>query len=177
MGETEKLNLLQYYRHDLMNELQLVQGYLHMGKTDKAKQKVNNWINDLNEERKLMNLNAPQFVVWMIMFNHVHNHIRLSYSIHLQKSLHHIDPLIVIHCKAIVQTLKNNLIKSELYNIHIDLSENTNSKIVFKLYIEGNIEEKENAIEQLKIIGNRKNINLNITKDNSAIICIWEYSI
>jgi stage 0 sporulation protein B (sporulation initiation phosphotransferase) len=75
------IQLLRLQRHDLMNDLQIVHGYLSMGKTDKVKSKVNNIIETLNKERILMNSNCPMFALWLIRMKLHHKHIYFTYDI------------------------------------------------------------------------------------------------
>jgi stage 0 sporulation protein B (sporulation initiation phosphotransferase) len=75
------IQLLRLQRHDLMNDLQIVHGYLSMGKTDKVKLKVNNIIGSLNQERMLMNINCPKFALWLIQLKLQHKHIQFTYDI------------------------------------------------------------------------------------------------
>ncbi|QKY69573.1 Spo0B domain-containing protein [Lentibacillus sp. CBA3610] len=65
MEEKEVIQLLRHYRHDLMNHLQIVQGYLSMGKMEKAQKKLTNYMQLLQEEGKLVNMHAPAFVFYI----------------------------------------------------------------------------------------------------------------
>lgn len=51
MDEKETVRIIQKYRHDLMNRLQIVSGYLTMGKADKAKMNLDNVLEYYEEER------------------------------------------------------------------------------------------------------------------------------
>ena len=64
-----------------MNNLQVVQGYLSMDKIDIAKNKLAECVDYYHEERKLMNINAPYFILWVIQFNHCHDNIQLTYHV------------------------------------------------------------------------------------------------
>lgn len=77
----EVIQLLRLQRHDLMNDLQIVHGYLSMGKADKVKVKVDEIIEGLNRERLLMNSSFPNFALWLIQTNLKHNHIQFTYEI------------------------------------------------------------------------------------------------
>lgn len=63
---SEVLELLRMYRHDLMNDLQLIQGYASMGKYEVSNEKLNQFIHKLKNERRLQSLDAPNFVLWLI---------------------------------------------------------------------------------------------------------------
>lgn len=77
----EVIQLLRLQRHDLMNDLQIVHGYLSMGKAEKVIVKVNEIIEGLNRERLLMNSSCPNFALWLIQTNLQHSHIQLTYEI------------------------------------------------------------------------------------------------
>lgn len=92
MEAKDIIQLLRLQRHDLMNDLQIVHGYLSMGKTDKVKLKVNNIIGTLNQERTLMNTNCPEFALWLIQMKLQHKHIHFTYDIFTDnKNLLHYD--------------------------------------------------------------------------------------
>lgn len=102
MGPEQIVQVLQYYRHDLMNHLQIVQGYLSMKKTDKAETKLKETLDYYNEERKLMSLNAPMFMLWLIQFNSAFKNWRITYHIHTEyKDLRIIDEQLREQCKHI----------------------------------------------------------------------------
>ncbi|WP_181349710.1 Spo0B domain-containing protein [Thalassobacillus sp. CUG 92003] len=82
MGQSEDIiHLLRHKRHDWMNHLQLVQGYAAMGKQDEVVDKVKSLIAEAEQERKLLNANAPHFTLWLLSFNWYHDNYRLSYTV------------------------------------------------------------------------------------------------
>ena len=92
MEAKDVIQLLRLQRHDLMNDLQIVHGYLSMGKTDKVKSKVNDIIEACNQERELMNINCPNFALWLIQVNMHHKHIKFTYDLHTEnRNLHTYD--------------------------------------------------------------------------------------
>ncbi|WP_206207822.1 Spo0B domain-containing protein [Virgibacillus profundi] len=143
MVEKDVVQALQHYRHDLMNDLQIVQGYLSMGKADKAEAKVKEWMEYFNEERKLMSLKAPSFILWVIQFNSRYENFRLSYTIHTEnKDLQKIDEKLVEQCNHIMEDFINTSNDQELYNLKLKLSLTENpSKINVRICLD---HEKEN---------------------------------
>ncbi|WP_042146147.1 Spo0B domain-containing protein [Paucisalibacillus sp. EB02] len=118
MEAKDVIQLLRLQRHDLMNDLQIVHGYLSMGKTDKVKSKVNNIIDNLNQERKLMNINCPKFALWLIQVKLHHKHIQFTYDIHTEnKNLLSYDGTL----KEIGTTIIDYIIASKLDEITGDL--------------------------------------------------------
>jgi stage 0 sporulation protein B (sporulation initiation phosphotransferase) len=136
------IQLLRLQRHDLMNDLQIVHGYLSMGKTDKVKSKVEAIIDAFNQERTLMNMDCPNFVLWLIQVNLHHKHIHFTYDIHTDDtSLHDYDRVLT----NIGNTLIDNILadKLEIITVEVKLRSNDHSiELVFTLNdqsINGNV--------------------------------------
>lgn len=138
METKDVVKVIGDYRHDLMNELQMVHGYLSMGKIDKVENKVKECIAFYSEERKLMSLNVPAFALWLIQFNHVHDNFRLTYQIHTEnKKLNHFDEMLVRLSNAIIDELKITCDNMELFEIHLELKETSDPlHIEFNFFIE-----------------------------------------
>ncbi|MEW9675889.1 Spo0B domain-containing protein [Lentibacillus sp. L22] len=148
MNEREMVELLRLYRHDLMNDLQIVQGYASMEKMDKVKQKLASLMNYFNEERKLMRLDMPKFTLWLICFNSVHTNIRLSYHINMNPiNLQAIDQTLVEECQSVVEMVKRLGNDMEMYKGILDLNcTDTTLKVTFSL--EGNFTEDTSIDEE-----------------------------
>ncbi|WP_373892927.1 Spo0B domain-containing protein [Virgibacillus natechei] len=138
MGPNEIVQVLQHYRHDLMNHLQIVQGYLSMKKTDKAEAKLKETLDYYNEERKLMSLNAPMFMLWLIQFNSTSANWRVTYQIHTEyKDLGTIDWALTDQCKHILSAFRQASDDTELFEVNVELNEIINpSQIEIRLIIE-----------------------------------------
>lgn len=131
MEEKDVIQILRQYRHDLLNHLQIVQGYSSMGKTDKVQTKIVDYMQSLNEERKLMNLNAPLFALYLIQFNSLHTNFRLTYHIHTDsKKVQLIDETLVERCKQIIGQLENVTNDSELYEVTIQMNEIASESVI-----------------------------------------------
>lgn len=116
--------ILQHYRHDLMNRLQIVQGYVNMGKLDKVESKLDEILDYYNEERKLMGLYVPAFMLWIIQFNSRYNNFRLTYKIYTEsKSLHTYDSRLVDKSEHMMSCLNNFLDREELYELYLEIRE------------------------------------------------------
>lgn len=171
------LSVIENYRHNMMNEIQLVHSYLHMGKIEQAKQKLSTWINHLKEERKLMFIDATQLVTWIFMFNYTYDQLQLTYSVNIETSLKYLDSSIANHCKDFVHILEEHVNKDSLYYVHIDLSKNENAQLLVTFHIKDAIDEEENVIKQWIAFSEENNLHLKIAKDNTGIICKWKYLI
>lgn len=142
MNDEEMLSILQHYRHDLMNELQVIQGYLTMGKETIANDKINTMFGRFQEERKLIQLDIPKFALWLIRFNSIYDLCRLTYNIHIEdRGLSTKDERLLERCKQVIDRLPSDT----FFNIHITLDEkqNNENEIVVEMNIEGDVESNE----------------------------------
>ncbi|MBY7143263.1 Spo0B domain-containing protein [Virgibacillus sp. NKC19-3] len=169
MRADEVVQVLQYYRHDLMNHLQIVQGYLSMKKVDKAEAKLKETLDYYNEERKLMSLNAPMFMLWLLQFNSMFHNWRITYHIHTEcKDLRTIDRQLTEQSKHIINALRQALDDTQLVEVNLELNEIPNPlQIEIRLFIEGE--------DRLKL--NREKLNLSNVVDmdekSSGICCVF----
>ncbi|SFM05412.1 Sensor_kinase_SpoOB-type, alpha-helical domain [Gracilibacillus orientalis] len=69
MKEQDVVEMLRHYRHDWLNDLQLILGYAQMGKLDKIQSKITDVIERSNKERGLDRLNIPKTMVWLYQLN------------------------------------------------------------------------------------------------------------
>jgi len=170
MDEKETVGLIQKYRHDLMNRLQIVSGYLSMGKADKAKQNLDDVIKFYEEERKLMRLNADAFMIWVLQFQDKYPSFALSYRIDLlesmeksidaQKLLSACEELLAVLSEAAEEYHVHELFlymkeKETCWEIRMDINdvilEKINMKNIEKQYGVSMINEKEQTSFKWKI--------------------------
>ncbi|UJL44960.1 Spo0B domain-containing protein [Virgibacillus sp. NKC19-16] len=169
MKPDEVVQVLQHYRHDLMNHLQIVQGYLSMKKPDKAEAKLKETLDYYNEERKLMGLNAPMFMLWLIQFNSRFKNWRINYQIHTEyKDLRTIDNQLTEQCKHILSTFRHALNDTELFEVNLELNARTNpSQIQVRLFIDSG--------DRLEINGDKLNLSnvVDMDETTSGISCVF----
>lgn len=139
MNENDFVRLLQFDRHDLMNDLQVIQGYLSIDKIEMVKDKIDHMISNHHKERKLIHLNAPHFTFLMLQVNHLHQNIRLDYEIDLKEmSLQVLDKKLVKLAHFIINAIKDYGDESELYHLNIILSEEpSDASLIFQCIIAG----------------------------------------
>src|SRR5690625_5021502 len=130
MEDAEVVKLLQHYRHDLMNHLQIVQGYISMNKTDKAEKKLKETIVHYNEERKLMCLKIPAFTLWVMQVNIRFDHIKFEYRILTEKTLSHLDYDLTAQCINIISAVNKTYGKNGLYEISMEIKDAGNPSFV-----------------------------------------------
>ncbi|MBP1968791.1 stage 0 sporulation protein B (sporulation initiation phosphotransferase) [Virgibacillus natechei] len=171
MESEQTLEVLQYYRHDLMNHLQIVQGYLSIGKAEKAEAKLKESMDHYNEERKLMSLNAPMFILWLIRFNTTYMNLRITYQIHTDNiDLRRIDKQLVEQCQDVITSLVKATDDTELYDLTLELNEiKKSSQIKVSLFIDEGDRLKLN-LDQME-----QNKTVHVNEITSGILC--EFSI
>lgn len=172
MEERDVVKVLQHYRHDLMNNLQIVHGYLSMGKIDKVENKMKECIAFYNEERKLMSLNMPKFALWIIRFNSVYDNFRLTYQLHTEnKQLHDYDELLVNRCNDIISKMKLNGDSQELIELHLELQEQQTdpSQIEVTILIKSGFCEQDKRKINEKLMEQIHDIRVNETSNGKVV--------
>lgn len=175
MKEQAVVRLLQHYQHDVKNELQVILGYLSMGNLDRVKDKVDQWNDHLQNEQKLLMLDAPQFTLWVISFNHVYDHFRLTYDIQTTKTLQVIDYSLADTCQRMIQCLLNLYPpKDRVHELSLTLSECTDDKIELTIRLTCNfVHDKAILKRELSSISN-------ITVewvDHENLLCQFSYTV
>ncbi|MFC3039272.1 Spo0B domain-containing protein [Virgibacillus xinjiangensis] len=142
MEEKEVINVLQHYRHDLMNNLQVVQGYLTMGRSEKVKSKIESMLQDYKEESRLMGLKAPCFTLWVLRFDHLHSNLRMKYRIKTEsKDLSTADKVVTELCKKTVDWLREACEETRMYDIILEVTETeTPSRIQVSILLTGEVQ-------------------------------------
>lgn len=166
MKEQEFLKIFQYCRHDLLNELQLLHGYISINKMDSAKQAANDIITNIHKERHLINTGAPKFTLWILKSNHLIPNIKTSYEISLEdENLLSLDDKLVEICHDISSAILNYGRSEEIYQIHFELMKS--SDILFKIHIKCLVSNNYQLINFLTSMQS----NVNITTNHTHINC------
>lgn len=129
MSKQDFMELLQFKRHELMNHLQMIQGYIHLDKKDAALEKVSAIVHEENQERKLIHLNIPTFTWWLLLLPLKYPNLRLKYEIQSQsKELSDIDRVLYKYCKQIMETATKLFNESQSYEMKLQLLEGETSE-------------------------------------------------
>ncbi|MEC5422051.1 Spo0B domain-containing protein [Virgibacillus sp. C22-A2] len=175
MNEKEVVRVLQHYRHDLMNKMQIIQGYLSMGKVEIVETKVTDFLEYFNEERKLLSLNAPKFILWVIQFNNKYENFRLTYKIHTgNKKLQAIDNLLVEQFNMILVCLTKICDKTRLFELNLQISETEKPSLLrISLFIDGNSDDIDGFKQNLENM--RLNYMVDVKETSNGMMC--EFSV
>ncbi|MCP8617002.1 Spo0B domain-containing protein [Salirhabdus salicampi] len=132
MERKEVIDVINHYRHDVLNDIQLVKGYASMGKLDKVNDIVTTIIHKAHEERKLTRLQCPHFFLWLLQFNWTYNQFQIQYQVSEQ-----VDPLTekdIGICDAfeqLISTLEAHVKADQLYEGMIIIEEKGNINVTF----------------------------------------------
>ncbi|WP_212964996.1 Spo0B C-terminal domain-containing protein [Lederbergia ruris] len=69
IDKEETLTLLQHARHDWLNRIQLIKGYLALGKVDQAERVIEEIVLESQQETKLTKLGLPEFATLLLLHN------------------------------------------------------------------------------------------------------------
>ncbi|MFB4166601.1 Spo0B domain-containing protein [Virgibacillus sp. JSM 102003] len=169
MEEKDVIKVLRRNRHDLLNHLQIIQGYLSMGKTDKVQSKITEYLQLLDEERKLVNLNAPLFALSLIQFDSLHTNFRLTYHIHTDNNdLQHLDEVLESSTNQLMSQIKYMSDKTELYEVHLQMYEESSSSMIeLKLTVNGNLPSIEKLMKNIESMGQK----VEVHQEPYGIVC------
>jgi len=173
MEENDVLNILKLYRHDIMNQMQLVQGYLSMGATEKVAEKVHDITAAFHEERKLMALEAPKFALWLIQFNSLYDNIRITYEIHIENKNGKIaDALLLQQCKNIIKYCYTYLNPMKLYEMKLNIREVADhpNQLLVEMIVDPGITEDLRLLNEYAVQNNK--IEMKETEHGTAFTLI-----
>jgi len=69
LKERDVVEMLRHYRHDWLNDLQLILGYAQLGKLDKVEQKITDIMERSEQERGFDQLHIPKSTIWLYQLN------------------------------------------------------------------------------------------------------------
>ena len=75
------VEILRHARHDWLNQLQLIKGNLELGKTNRAKEIIDELIIDARNESNLSNLGLDEFSSLLLTCNWKQHYFRLEYEV------------------------------------------------------------------------------------------------
>ncbi|MBM7648959.1 stage 0 sporulation protein B (sporulation initiation phosphotransferase) [Bacillus ectoiniformans] len=98
---------LRHARHDWMNHIQLIKGYISLGKIEEAERAIENIIIQAHQESHLCNLRLPMFAELLLTFNWEARSFNLEYEVFNEEVKAHIsDEALTSWCAALFRTLE-----------------------------------------------------------------------
>ncbi|WP_058307254.1 Spo0B domain-containing protein [Gracilibacillus massiliensis] len=117
MKEQDVVEMLRHYRHDWLNDLQLILGYAQLGKLDKIQSKITDIIDRSNQERGLDRLNIPKTFVWLYQLNWRSDSFELQFqSLMDQQTVIIDDDALLSNIQKIFQILPSYQKEYQQYN-------------------------------------------------------------
>lgn len=169
MEDADVVKVLQHYRHDLMNHLQIVQGYLSMNKADKANEKLKAVIALYEEERKLMHLKMPAFTLWVMQMNTRFNHIKFEYRILTEKKMPSLNHAMTTKCEEIISAINKAYGIEELYEISMEIKDVESASFIEVNFL---IKGEHNQEQSLGNLLEHENVQVRQTA--SGIVCSFQ---
>ncbi len=168
MEERDVIQLLRHYRHDLLNQLQIVDGYLSMEKPTKHVQNCWTIRSIYRKKAKLVNLNAPSFALYVLQLDTLYPNFRSAYSIHTHdRDLQHVDSLLVEYCKKVMAITDHMTDTMELYDIHLHVHDRSADMIQLELRMNGKFPDLPALNEKINNAGKM----VTVLEHGNDIVC------
>lgn len=90
----DTLQILSHARHDWLNHIQLIDGYLSLGHPDKAKHVIQRVVTQSLNESELMKMKAPEFTEDVLTFNWYDHAFSLSFEAIVEQDWSSVDGLL-----------------------------------------------------------------------------------
>lgn len=75
------IKTLQHARHDWMNHIQVIKGYIALGKIEEAERVIEQAVMQAKQEAHLCNLSLPELATMLIIFNWEAHAFQLEYEV------------------------------------------------------------------------------------------------
>ncbi|WP_202080208.1 Spo0B domain-containing protein [Caldalkalibacillus salinus] len=83
--EEQLLNLLKHYRHDWLNDIQIVKGYLTLGKIEDAQRHMDRIIFNAQDESRISQIGDAELAYELMTYNWVQKKVKLHYELDLEE--------------------------------------------------------------------------------------------
>ncbi|WP_163537886.1 Spo0B domain-containing protein [Gracilibacillus sp. YIM 98692] len=150
MKEDKVLEILRHYRHDWLNDLQLIMGYAQLGKLEKVQDKINQVLERTEMERQLDRLAIPQTMLWLMTYNWKSESVDLTYELRLDKRPDKLsDEVLSSHIQEVFSILEQYQQKFQHYHGTLKMQLHKKHSVHIQLIFEEIWENEEELIEQL----------------------------
>ncbi|WP_182200467.1 Spo0B domain-containing protein [Paraliobacillus salinarum] len=152
MDEQEVMKLLRHYRHDWMNELQIILGYAQMGKLDKVEEKIKSSVEIAEKERELQRLPLPKTALRIIQLKCYYENFRIDFLIQQEGTISADDDQLVTQLDQLMNYFVEHSIKTTLYHGTIKLHQAKDSQLQLSFDISDEFLERENLLKKISKI-------------------------
>lgn len=174
MNEKLDLTFLQFDRHNLMNDLQIIYGFLQMNRPKEARVQVEKLMEKLSGERELIRAGIPRFSYLLFMFNYYNKNLRLSYAINVNKNLNELDRCLRKDTEQFMKVLERFASRSNLHDITVKLEELSQEKIQLSFILDDLELTDTNFKKECENCLSVKDFDIRITDEMQ---CTWTYYI
>ncbi|WP_191991713.1 Spo0B C-terminal domain-containing protein [Bacillus aerolatus] len=143
------IKALQHARHDWMNHIQLIKGFIALGKIEEAERAIERTVMQARQEAHLCNLPLPELAEMLITFNWEEHSFRLEYEVLNMNIRTEADDSRLVRWMTSLFYLVENRIEQYADN-HLYLSiEDANEGLRFFFEFSGIITDAEALIREL----------------------------
>lgn len=159
LDEEKLVEIFRYARHDWLNELQLIKGYLSLEKYGQVEKIVGRLIEKLRNEAGLSNLMVPKLAAYLLTFNWSAHRFHLSFEVPRSGSgLSSWDDALVCFFKAFFSMIDG--LASEMTENRLELAFDIGSDPRIFLTFEGRITDETAAKQRLQELGMNQSFRL-----------------
>ncbi|MFB1051661.1 Spo0B domain-containing protein [Paraliobacillus sp. JSM ZJ581] len=149
MREEEVMKLLRHYRHDWMNDLQIILGYAQMGKLDKVEEKIKHAVSQAERERKLQRIPLPKTALRIIQLKCHYENFRIDHSIRIDDNIYADDEKLVQQLDQLMHHFVAHSMKTSLYHGTIKLHQMKNNHLQVSFAINGTFKNRDDLLKKI----------------------------
>lgn len=165
MDEKEAIQLIQKLRHDWMNDLQLILGYIQLGKPEKAEEKIAAIIEMAGKSRALDRLHLPKTTILLLLLNAENTHFQWEWEVddtEIEGDYYPNDEELKHQLVSIYKIVEEHLVDYEVYHAKLSIQKKE-EKWAFLLTIKEVLDNTDELVEKIKKLSFVENIT---TTDN-----------
>ncbi|CQR46976.1 Sporulation initiation phosphotransferase B [Paraliobacillus sp. PM-2] len=149
MKEEEVIKLLRYYRHDWMNDLQIIMGYAQMGKLDKVQEKIDLAVTQAEEDRKLQSIPLPKTALQLLQLKWYYQNFQINYWISVDNNICIDDQKIAFQLDQLMNYFVDHSMKTTLYRGTIKLHQKKENQLQVIFFITGEFQNIESLLKKI----------------------------
>lgn len=127
----DTLQILSHTRHDWLNQIQLIDGYLSLGQPDKAKQVIRRVVTQSLNESELMKMKAPAFIEDVLTFNWYDHAFTLSFEAIVEQDWSSVDGLLSDCLKSITEILDAHSKRDSEQDMSLMIQDGNQKQVAF----------------------------------------------
>ena len=144
------VELLRLARHDWLNKIQLIQGYLAMNNIEKVKEIIDQIVRDASKDSKLSNLGQEQFAALLLTSNWQEGYpFIVHYEIEGNQKLQADDHQLAGWFDDFFQTLSKHISVENENELHISIQNREKNNQSFTIEFYGIIQNKDAVLQYL----------------------------